>query len=688
MAHIQLSIKRFRWVEIWISILFPAVPTKQIKTKKHAQDLISSIGKAKDYESDNTDDSRYFQQLDEAYEKLWNTNKDDEHKDLQPRIFHLVLCAFEPLTLSQLTEALRIDPEVENSYDKELLPEYVEALFFNFLVKNSKDELEFAHESAKSYIIRVRGKGAASNTFSTIQNNLSMAKICLRLMTNIDHPAWRHAGVDLRQCQGMFRPQDLSAQIEEIFKQRVPHAEWRKEFLVRQGRSHKLLRILEPIFDGKSFAVYVSKYCIQHCRLVSKDETMFEQIFRSNFLMMTDQRSALTAVVFCLHYPMEVLNEYSRRYGGRRFEIIRQSRNGVEDVSAELFETTHIFGLDAGNLTLLPSHFLAMTDLITDNLVSNALAQPTPMLDDLDLTMLYPRPHLVSNTAGDTALLVACRNNSNAAAKFFLELELKMNEGSHSALLFAQDRSGALPIHVAAAKGLSTLVGSLLSFEAKFASRASAYEDDNSRKSDEKGQMLLYTPNKHGELPVDLAVASNRVKALRTMLEFEASYQVSQSSTRNLDGHRGSGQKSMLFMSAGTRLPIHDAALHGFRELTELMLEFEAHYANAPFPPPDDGSTQTYLMSSKDVLDYTPFELAVMRGKYEEDGLIWLLDRYRICLTSYLENSIGDIRFERAMQERKYDGNPLLVHMGGGNEISYSYSELLLQRLENLPPED
>jgi ankyrin repeat protein len=99
-------------------------------------------------------------------------------------------------------------------------------------------------------------------------------------------------------------------------------------------------------------------------------------------------------------------------------------------------------------------------------------------------------------------------------------------------------------------------------------------------------------PNEDGQLPIHLAVIFNRVQTLETMLGFEASYQANQRSTRNLDGHSGSVQKSMLFMpDSDGSLPIQGAAYLGFRELTELMLKFEARYANAPFPPPNDGST-------------------------------------------------------------------------------------------------
>jgi hypothetical protein len=88
-------------------------------------------------------------------------------------------------------------------------------------------------------------------------------------------------------------------------------------------------------------------------------------------------------------------------------------------------------------------------------------------------------------------------------------------------------------------------------------------------------------------------------------------------------------------------------------------------------------------MSSEDGYGCTPFDGAVMGGKYEEDGLIWLLDRYRICLTSYLKASIKPIRSDIAMRRQS-----VRLPVGYDHMTSYSYSEVLLQRLENLPPKE
>jgi hypothetical protein len=54
----QRSSNRFRWVEIWLSILLPAVLAKQIGTKKHAQKLIGIIKESENYKNDDTNRSR------------------------------------------------------------------------------------------------------------------------------------------------------------------------------------------------------------------------------------------------------------------------------------------------------------------------------------------------------------------------------------------------------------------------------------------------------------------------------------------------------------------------------------------------------------------------------------------------------------------------------------------------------
>ena len=111
-----------------MSILFPPNPKGQIVESDDARNLISQIAKSESSYLDSGHDK-----LTVAYKRLWEANSRLRHKDLQPRLFQLVLCAFDDLTLNQLTEALRIDPGDMKRYRTDLQPKHVEWLCHNFL---------------------------------------------------------------------------------------------------------------------------------------------------------------------------------------------------------------------------------------------------------------------------------------------------------------------------------------------------------------------------------------------------------------------------------------------------------------------------------------------------------------------------------------------------------------------------
>jgi hypothetical protein len=73
-----------------------------------------------------------------------------DEKQQQRRLCHLILCAYEALTLAHLTQALRIDTEDSKSDYERLEPEQVEWLRHNFLTLTSESTLDWAHASAKN----------------------------------------------------------------------------------------------------------------------------------------------------------------------------------------------------------------------------------------------------------------------------------------------------------------------------------------------------------------------------------------------------------------------------------------------------------------------------------------------------------------------------------------------------------
>lgn len=174
-----------------MGIIFPPNPRKQIFLSDDARNLISQAA-----ESGLSDQDNGHAKLTVAYEKMWNKNSELHHKALQPRLFHLVLSAFDDLTLYQLTEALRIDPEGKKAYQTELQPEHIEWLCHNFLIKTSTAGLGWAHKSAKDFVTLDMMDGNRP-VFSKVSNHIYMSQIALQLIADINHPAWKAGGLDL-----------------------------------------------------------------------------------------------------------------------------------------------------------------------------------------------------------------------------------------------------------------------------------------------------------------------------------------------------------------------------------------------------------------------------------------------------------------------------------------------------------
>ena len=69
--------------------------------------------------------------------------------EVRIRLFRLVLCSSQHLSTDALTHALCIRINDERLYNQDLSNEDVEALYSNFLIRDVKGRLVFAHDSAR-----------------------------------------------------------------------------------------------------------------------------------------------------------------------------------------------------------------------------------------------------------------------------------------------------------------------------------------------------------------------------------------------------------------------------------------------------------------------------------------------------------------------------------------------------------
>lgn len=402
-----------------------------------------------------------YEPLNQVYDRLWDSNQNVEYKVLQVRLFQLVMCAYRPFTLEILRDALMIDPESEDNFDAYLSTDTVEALFFNFLIQDSEGILIFAHESAKSYILRERAKVETPDIFSSINCHFVMSKICLQLMANIDHPAWKHVGLDLRRCKEKWQPANSMQQTEKIFHELWEEISSSGVFLFQRLHAYELTELLVPLLH-QSFCLYVIARFTRHCRKMM-DKAIFQELFRHLFSVMTASNSAILLGALS-----------SRRLGMMgSYRLLSNKSLDMNDRILNL-DYRYMVTLDNDNLIVPPSFFLASTGLITEDIVSTAMKQATPTFRGLDLTLLYASQNHVNYPHEHTALHLASRKGHYAAAKFFLESEIKMHRSSHTSMLFhpapKRDlRPGWLPIHFAVFRGDMGLVKLMLEYEAKFA---------------------------------------------------------------------------------------------------------------------------------------------------------------------------------------------------------------------------
>lgn len=299
-------------------------------------------------------------------------------------------------------------------------------------------------------------------------------------MANIDHQAWTHAGLKLRQCEEKFRPDRSYYEFTAIFD---PATE---DSSSEEGASGRVLlikftKLLDPMINGQSFAAYVAGHFVGHCKIVAEHDALFDDVFRAIFVTITRSSSALLAVVLTQLYSYLLFSYASMPTAVKNFSErcwwlhldVRFSRGHILRLP-RFRQPPLIFALDNGNFIVLPSFVLAATNLITEDIISKALIQPAPPSDDdLDLALLRPNTTMTLNLDGETVLHVACNCGANAAVKFFLEYELKTIHASQSTLLFAKDQSGYLPIHYAANGGHVLLIKTMLDYEARFTQRAS-----------------------------------------------------------------------------------------------------------------------------------------------------------------------------------------------------------------------
>ena len=143
-------------------------------------------------------DNAAFTKLEAGYQRLWSLSTMRGFEETRIRLFRLVFCSFEPLSLSTLTHALCIRIDDTGLYNDRLTKENVKRLYSNFLIEDYFGGLIFAHDSAREFVSRMKPKEGVQDEyeFPEKKNHLSAAKLYIEVLKQLKHPIWQQLGLD------------------------------------------------------------------------------------------------------------------------------------------------------------------------------------------------------------------------------------------------------------------------------------------------------------------------------------------------------------------------------------------------------------------------------------------------------------------------------------------------------------
>ena len=628
-----------------MSILFPPNPQGQVVDTEDARGLIHQIARS---------ESSYLEgghtKLSVAYTKLWEANFRVRHKDLQPRLFHLVLCAFDDLTLNELTEALRIDPEGKKPFSTDLQTKHVEWLCHNFLVATSTAKLRWAHYSAKDFLTR---KMTEENRleFSEASNNICMSQIALQLMSQIHHPAWKAAGLDLPYWveYQSSEPQN-SVLNEEIAKIARTVYETSKEAKMEDHTIRKKdtqlgsknsaqtaflnhlqsiegMKTVASVFEAASFASYVAARFLYHLRVVCDTTASISGLERLMRTLIDSLDSALPAVANMVQFVSSVrrslklegvdLESWFAEDFSIYSQLVRRARIASRyESSCQIMKI--VWTGDDGNTLIAPLRLLTLIN--------------TPNEDWLRYAVKNSRSRLKEKGWGNypaELIFLACNYSSDKIVALFLN-QVFFSESIYAdtrKLLRVQDRFGYLSIHDAARLGYFGVIKELVKADG-FEARNSIGErhtgvtemkshEDRMRKGENRFEKadaplevifvnddtkLLYVPNRIGLLPIHLVASLSGAeptcehkRIFDLMMEYDAKY-TSLFPIMSLSPPGDSGltrrQTSMLLTQWNGQLLIHYGATYGNYPGVKAMLqrEFDAFCEFEPMQSSSIGS--------------------------------------------------------------------------------------------------
>ena len=247
---------RFIWVEAWLNILIAIHnPQKIVQGEPFARKLLIEM------RSSASELGSGLKQMTAVYWRLWAFNYFVELEESRTRLFRLVLCSFEPLSIQQLTEALRINFGADDTYDERLSIQQVRTLFSNFLIENVNHDVEFVHGSARSFVEDMTDStNGRTLTFAERDNHYYMAQLYIRAMKPSPNRVWEE--------HSDFEP---SGWYDDYY--RLDPSLIRKRAGMREPPMTTYFSIT------RSAVRYLGKYGLRHCHTAAARRSIFDELW-------------------------------------------------------------------------------------------------------------------------------------------------------------------------------------------------------------------------------------------------------------------------------------------------------------------------------------------------------------------------------------------------------------------------
>ena len=392
----------FRWVQIWLEIFLPALDERNtIRKRDTATKLFDQL------QDDVTHKYDAYQPLESGYQRLWDLNYITEYQDQRVRLFQIVLGSFRPQSPESIREALRIR---DDTYDQDLTTKEVTRLCSNFLYED-RGELRFVHESARRFILSMKPTGGSGNDveaqFSKRKNHLAIANLYMDLVGLSTHPFWQAQGLEPSNWT------EFTTSLLKADRLRQDQNKWREQ--------------------PNSFHVYLARHGLQHCAVAARKRSMFDAVW-SDVLdrLILDPHSAFGFTILVDEKPF-IPKEADFLMMSREFRLC-------------------LLGQSEGRISLFPSHFLALLNIIHEDDVSRLslnTEMPCGTLEEDRQRRLFKHAACVGgdftnplksfNSKGTaTALYLACGYLNKAAVGMILQATKCLSSNSAKSILFTK----------------------------------------------------------------------------------------------------------------------------------------------------------------------------------------------------------------------------------------------------------